>query len=290
MRFAFIDAEKARFPIALMCRVLSVTSSGYYAWVAREPSQRKRDEERLRVNVRAIHERSRQCYGSPRVHRELRRDGHRVSKKRVERVMREEGLRARPKRRFRKTTDSAHSQPVASNSLARCFSVDEPNRVWVGDITYVWTLEGWLYLAVLLDLFSRRVVGWATSTHIDTELVRQALQMALQRRQPDRGLLHHSDRGSQYASDEYQRILREHGVLCSMSRKGDCWDNAVAESFFASLEKELLMDTTLWSRAHANRELADYIEQFYNRDRLHSTIGYVSPIDFELSHRAALAA
>jgi transposase InsO family protein len=290
MRFAFIEAEKANYPIALMCRVLGVSSSGYYAWLRREPSQRQRDDERLRVNIRAIHNGSKQRYGGPRVHRQLLIDGHRVGKKRVERIMREDGLKARPKRRCRKTTDSAHGRPVAPNLLARHFTTDEPNRVWAGDITYVWTLEGWLYLAVLLDLFSRRVVGWAISDRVDTQLALHALRMALQRRQPERGLLHHTDRGSQYASIDYQQALHERGIVCSMSGKGDCWDNAVSESFFGSLEKELLMGTTFWSKAHARRELTEYIEQFYNRDRLHSTIGYVSPIDFELSHRAALAA
>ncbi len=290
MRFAFIDAEKASFHITLMCRVLGVASSGYYAWLARKPSNRSRDNELLKVNVRAIHERSRQRYGSPRVHRELVRSGHRVSKKRVERLMREDGLKARPKRRFRKTTDSAHDHPVAANILDRGFSVNEPNRVWVGDITYVWTSEGWLYLAVLLDLFSRRVVGWFLSERIDTDLTLRALRMAVEQRQPEPGLLHHTDRGSQYASDAYQELLRRHGFVCSMSRRGNCWDNAVAESFFGSLEKELLMGTTFHSRAHARRELAEYIQQFYNRDRLHSTLDYMSPIDFELSHRVAVAA
>ena len=290
MRFAFIDAEKANFRITLMCRVLGVSRSGFHAWLARKPSKRSRDDELLRVNVRAIHERSRKRYGSPRVHRELLRHGHCVSKKRVERLMREDGLKARPKRRFRKTTDSAHNHPVAANILDRSFSVNEPNRVWVGDITYVWTLEGWLYLAVLLDLFSRRVVGWSVSERIDTELTLGALSMAVEQRQPGSGLLHHTDQGIQYASDAYQECLREHGFVCSMSRKANCWDNAVAESFFGSLEKELLLDTTFCSRSHARRELAEYIQQFYNRDRLHSTLNYVSPIDFELSHHAALAA
>jgi len=273
-----------------MCRVLGVRTSGYYAWLGREPSQRQREEERLRVDVRAIHAGSNRRYGSPRVYRQLRINGRHVGRKRVERIMREEGLKARPKRRFRKTTDSSHGLPVAPNLLERRFTVDAPDKVWVGDITYVWTLQGWLYLAVLLDLFSRRVVGWAVSEHIDTELALRALHMALQRRQPGPGLMHHTDRGSQYASGDYQRVLSDHGLVCSMSRKGDCWDNAVSESFFASLEKELLMDVTFWSRPAARHALADYIEQFYNRDRLHSTLGYQSPIDFELSHRAAAAA
>ena len=282
MKFAFIDAEKAQWPIAMLCPVLGVSSSGYYAWRRRPPSERAKRDARLAVEVRLAHKRGRGQYGSPRVHRELKAHGHRIGKKRVERLMRQEGIQGQRKRRFRCTTDSKHSQPVAANVLARNFQADAPNTVWVTDVTYVWTVAGWLYLAVLLDLFSRRVVGWAISETNDRALALEALRRALVARRPAAGLVHHSDRGSPYASDDYQAALRDAGIVPSMSRSGDCWDNAVAESFFASLRAELLDNAHYSGRSDAIPSIADYIDGFYNPVRRHSSIGYVSPIEFEL--------
>ena len=232
MRFRFIDAEKAHYPIRLLCRCLAVSRSGYYAWRRRAPSARVQQDARLRVEIAASHSASRRTYGSPRILRDLREEGHRISRKRVARLMRELGLEGRRKRRFRATTDSQHRFPVAPNVLMRDFDVDAPNTAWVTDITYLATLEGWLYLAVILDLFSRRVVGYAMSEQIDRALVLEALGKALVRRPGARDLIHHSDRGSQYASHDYRDALDQAGITCSMSRRGDCWDNAVAESFF----------------------------------------------------------
>jgi transposase InsO family protein len=229
-----------------------------------------------------VHKRTRGRYGSPRVHRELRAKGRRVSKKRVERVMREHGIRGKMKRRFRRTTDSNHTDAIAPNVLARQFEPSTPNQVWAGDVTYVATDEGWAYLAVLIDLFSRRVVGWAISASNDTALALAALERALRGRPVPVGLVHHTDRGSPYASDEYRQALATRGMVASMSRRGDCWDNAVAESFFATLRVELVDDEDYPTRAIAVASIGDYIEGFYNLVRLHSHIGYVSPIQFEL--------
>lgn len=282
MRFAFIAAEKAQYPVAVLCSVLRVSSSGFYAWCKRPPSQRAKADARLAVEVRLAYKRGRGTYGSPRVHRELKAHGHRIGKKRVERLMRQEGIQGRQKRRFRRTTDSNHTQPVAANVLARNFHVGAPNTAWVTDVTYVWTGEGWLYLAALLDLFSRRVVAWAASETNDRALALEALRRALSARRPAAGLVHHSDRGSPYASDDYQAALSERGLVASMSRKGDCWDNAVAESFFATLRAELLDHEHYATRSAAVTSIADYIDGFYNPVRRHSSIGYVSPMEFEL--------
>jgi putative transposase len=281
VKFAFISTEKARYSVSLLCSVLDVSRSGYYAWCARPPSQRAIEDGDLAEDIRNIHDASKQRYGSPRIHEELAARDTRVGRKRVARLMKENGLSARIKRRFVKTTDSKHDFPVAPNLLQRDFTADAPNEVWVGDITYLDTREGWLYLAVLIDLYSRRVVGWAMSERIDTALAMGALNMALARRNPRRGLIHHTDRGCQYASHEYRRQLRSIGAECSMSRKGDCWDNAVAESFFASLRKELTNRVVFLSRDAARSNVFEYIEAFYNRVRRHSTINYQSPNDFE---------
>ncbi len=291
MRFAFIAAEKAAFPVTVLCRTLAVSRAGFYAAQARPPAARARADNRLAVEIVAIHGESRQRYGSPRVHAELRARGQGVSRKRVARLMRHQGLAARRRRRFRVTTDSTHPFPVAANVLARRFAARAPDVVWVTDITYIPTGEGWLYLAVLLDLCSRAIVGWAMSDRITRQLTLDALGMALARRQPPRGLLHHSDRGSQYASGDYQTQLTRHGVVGSMSRRGDCWDNAVAESFFATLKVELVHDTLWPTRAAARTALFDYIEVFYNQQRRHSSLGFLSPLAFERrweqQHRAA---
>jgi transposase InsO family protein len=281
VRFAFIEVEKAQFPVAMMCRILAVSRAGFYAWKGRPEAVRVGADRRLAVEIAAIHAESRQRYGSPRVHAELRGRGTRASRKRVARLMRRQGLRARPKRRFRTTTDSGHEFPVARNLLKRNFAVDAPNRAWVTDITYIWTLEGWLYLAVILDLFSRRVVGWAMSQQLTRTLALDALTMALSRRRPPRGLIHHSDRGSQYASGDYRRTLTANHVACSMSRRGDCWDNAVAESFFSTIKVELVYETAWATRAEARTAIFEYLEVFYNGERRHSSLGYLSPAAFE---------
>lgn len=291
MKFAFIAEKKVAFPVSPMCCLLGVSRSGYYAWKERPPAPRAGADALLAVEVVAAHKRSRATYGSPRVHAELKSSGVRVGKKRVERLMREQGLQARRKRRFRRTTDSNHPNPVAPNILARQFEPGAPNRVWVTDVTYVWTEEGWLYLAVMLDLFARKVVGWSTSTVNDTALALTALEAAFKSRQPPRGLLHHSDRGSPYASDGYRAALRRKGVVASMSRTGDCWDNSVAESFFATIKAELIDGVHFSTRAAAVAAIADYIERFYNPQRRHSHLGFISPIEFELrSQVAAIAA
>ena len=284
MRFAFIHGEKAAYAVRRLCRVLEVTPSGYYAWLHRGPSAHQRDNDRLQVRIRAIHTASRGTYGSPRICEQLRQDGVPVGRARVARLLQDMGLIGLPVKRFRHTTDSDHQRPVAPNVLDRNFDATQPNERWSTDITYLWTWEGWLYLAVILDLFSRRVVGWAVQPHLRAELALEALHMALGRRVPDAGLVHHSDRGVQYAADAYQRVLRNHAIVCSMSRKGDCWDNAVSESFFATLKTELIHRQPWPTRRRAKDAVAEYIEGFYNPYRLHSSLGYVSPNDYERRH------
>ena len=267
-----------------MCRVLEVAASGYYAWETRSaPSARAIADERLLLNIRRSHRASDETYGAPRVLRDLRDDGLRVGQKRIARLMRRAGLVGRRPRSFVRTTDSNHAHPTAPNLLARQFDVNAVaiNRVWVSDITYVPTHEGWLYLAIVLDLASRRVIGWAMRASLETELALAALRMALAARQAAPGLIHHSDRGVQYAGHEYQSLLAVHGFQPSMSRRGDCWDNAVAESFFATLELELIARHTWRTRKEARLSIFTYIETWYNRKRRHSTLGYVSPITYE---------
>ena len=290
MKFEFIRAEKASYPVAVLCGVLDVSRSGYHAWCKRPPSPRKSSDAQLAVQVAAVHKRSRRAYGSPRVHAELQAHGVRVGRKRVERLMRENGLEARRKRRFRRTTDSKHSQPIAPNLLGRAFDVTAPNEVWVTDVTAIWTLEGWLFLAVMLDLYARRVVGWAMSASNDTRLALEALRQALRTREPPRGVLHHSDRGSPYASADYRAALTARGFIASMSRKGDCWDNAVAESFFGTLRAELVDHERYATHAQAYASIVDYIDTFYNIERRHSHLGYVNPIEFELRSKTVRVA
>ena len=284
MRFRFIHAEKANYPVRVMCRVLKVSTSGYYASLERKPSARQLEDERLKVHIGAIHDRSRGTYGRERVGRQLLREAVEVGKQRIARLMREMGLQGLPRKRFRRTTDSNHLRPVAPNVLDRKFEAERPNQSWTTDITFIWTREGWLYLAAILELFSRRVVGWAMQPHMRTELALEALHMALGRCVPDGGLVHHSDRGVQYAASSYQAALDENNIVCSMSRKGDCWDNAVSESFFGTLKTELINRQSWSTRREAKDAIVDYIEGFYNPHRLHSSLGYVSPIEFERMH------
>lgn len=290
MRYAFIRTEKAVYPVTVLCRVLDVSRSGYYAWESRDPSEAAKRRSQLGVKVRAIHGKSRGTYGSPRVHRELRTQGEVVSEKTVAKAMRTEGIAGKRRRKFRVTTDSRKTKRIAPNLLGRDFSAKAPNQVWVTDVTAIETRQGWAFLAAILDLFSRRVVGWAVSESNDTRLALEALTAALAARNPPPGLMHHSDRGSPYGSDGYLAILDAHGLVPSMSRKGDCWDNAVAESFFATLKTEQLDGMTLDDSGAVVRAIADYVDRFYNPVRLHSTLGYVSPINHELlavAHREA---
>lgn len=281
MRFRFIARHREEFPIRTLCRALHVSPSGYYTWRSRPESRRVREDRRLRVEIRAIYRENRGRYGCPRIHAELRDRGLRCSRKRVARLLREERLQVRSRRRYLTTTQSVHGHAVAPNLLNRQFHVEGLNRVWAGDLTYLETREGWLYLAVLLDLCSRRVVGWAASPRINADLTLEALRMALEQRRPSPGLLHHSDRGSQYAAGSYQSLLRRSGVEVSMSRAGDCFDNAVVESFFSTLKTELRSDGIYRTRQQAYGAVFDYIERFYNRKRRHSTLGYRSPVEFE---------
>ncbi len=294
MKYAAIQAHRGQYALSLMCRALSVSRSGFYAWEMRAPSERAQQDERLRERVRLVFRNSRKTYGSPRVHRKLRLQGVRCGPKRVARLMREEGLVARPRRRFCRTTDSNHTLSVPGNLVARQFDVEQvdgPDRVWVSDLTYVPTGEGWLYLATVLDLGTRRVVGWSMRDTLEAELALDALQMALARRCPAPGLVHHSDRGVQYASNAYRELLEAHGAVASMSRKGNCWDNAVAEAFFSTLEFELIEGANWATHAEARKAIFRYIEGWYNRERLHSSLGYLSPVAYEeqlaLTRRAA---
>jgi putative transposase len=290
VKYACIAEHRRAFPVTLMCRLLTVSPSGFYAAQRRAPSARAVRDAYLRVHVRTAHDRSDRTYGAPRVYRELKAQGHRVGRKRVARLMREDGLLVhRRRRRVVRTTDSAHAYPVAPNLLERRFDVNgvRLNQVWVSDVTYVPTRDGWLYLAIVLDLASRRVIGWAMRETLAADLTLSALRMALTVRQPAPGLLHHSDRGSQYASEDYRALLAEHRCQVSMSRKGDCWDNAVAESFFATLEFELILTHDWPTRDAARRAIFRYIETWYNRERRHSTLGYVSPAQYEKQLNAA---
>lgn len=267
-----------------MCRVLEVSKASYYAWRERAPSAHDKRDEELAGTIAEIHRKSRKTYGSPRVHRALRKLGIFCGRKRVARIMREEEIKGKQRKRFRRTTNSKHEHPIAPNVLDRRFDpreIGHPNVVWAGDITYIWTLEGWLYLAVILDLFSRYVVGWSMRHTLEAELALDALQMALDRRRPKGGVLHHTDRGVQYACGDYQKLLTKNGMTCSMSNKGDCWDNAVSESFFATLKSELI-ETKVWeTREQVRAAVFEYVEVWYNRERLHSSLDYNSPAGYE---------
>ena len=283
MRYPFIRAEKAAYPVSVLCRVMQVSRSGFYAWLSGRRSVREGQDRRLVVVIKEAFKESRQTYGSPRIHDKLHQRGIAVGRTRVERLMRNAGITPPRKRRFRKTTDSNHKFPIADNLLDRDFSSTKPNRRWSTDITYIWTKSGWLYLAVVMDLFSRRIIGWSMKNTMATDLVLSALDMALYERRPGEGLIHHSDRGSQYASGDYQKVLDKRGIECSMSRKGDCWDNAVMESFFRTLKVERVHRDRYQDRRQAKSAVFEFIETFYNTVRCHSTLDYKSPNTFEES-------
>ena len=281
MRYRVIQEHDRRYPIRLMCRALAVSAAGYYAWRGRPESRRAAANRTLLTTIRVLHQDSRQTYGSPSIWRALVRQGQRVGEHRVARLMHQDGIRAKTVKKWRATTHSTHGLPVAMNTLKRQFTVEAPNRVWAGDITYVWTAEGWLYLAVILDLYSRLVIGWAMGQRLIGELAEDALAMALATRHPRAGLVHHSDRGSQYAATQYQHVLTTPGMIPSMSRKGNCWDNACVESFFGTLKRELVYHRHYATRDEAKQDIFEYIEVFYNRQRRHSTLGYDSPAEYE---------
>jgi putative transposase len=291
-RFRFIQAEKATYPVAVLCRALQVSRAGYYAWACRRVSTRAQADAALTEQIRTIHNGSRGTYGVPRVHAELHAAGQQGGRQRVARLMQAAALHGCSRRRQRVcTTVTDPTATAAPNLVARTFQASRPNELWVGDITYIPTGEGWLYLATLLDVYSRRIVGWAMADHLRTELAVDALTMALQQRRPLSGqLVHHTDRGCQYTARAYQAVLTAHGVTCSMSRAGDCYDNALAESFFGTLKAELVHGQRWPSRRVARLALFEWIEVFYNRQRRHSALGYLSPARFEASRQETLVA
>jgi putative transposase len=280
MRYRFIQAEKAQYPVEMLCRVMGVARSGFYAWSRQPDSARERENQWLGGQLRACYHEFHGRYGSPRLHQELQARGIRIGRHRVARLMRVHGLQGRCRRRARRPRPCP-PEIVVANALQRDFAATRPNQKWAGDITYIATREGWLYVAVLLDLYSRRIVGWAMGAQLSTALTIQALEMALHRRSVGPGLLHHSDRGCQYAAMTYQQRLTALGMHCSMSRPGNCWDNAVVESFFATLKTELIYHRRFQTRQEAKTEIFEYLEGFYNRQRRHSSLGYLSPVEFE---------
>lgn len=291
MSFALIEARKAELsmelPVEMACAVLNVSVSGYYAWKRREASPRQRRDMVLLAHIRAQFVTSHETYGSPRMHVELKEDGLVVGKHRVARLMRDNGLKARQKTRFKKTTDSDHAGPVAPNLLDQDFQAERPDQKWAVDISYIWTAEGWLYLAIVLDLFSRRIIGWAISDRMKKDLAMKALQRAIDLRQPSAGVIHHSDRGSQYCSGDYRKLLSGNGFVVSMSGRGNCYDNAMVETVFKTIKSELVWRTSFTSRDQATKAVGHYIDGFYNPTRRHSSLGYQSPIAFERKLHAA---
>jgi transposase InsO family protein len=276
-----MQEHRKDWPLKVMCRALEVSRSGYYAWCDRPPSARFHRRAVLSAAIREAHAAGRKTYGSPRVTAALKKKGVACCVNTVAKIMRNDGLAAKIKRRFKVTTDSAHDLPTAPNRLNRCFVQERPNQAWVSDITFIATEEGWLYLATEMDLYSRKIVGWAMSERLTTELVASALTMAIAQRQPPVGLLHHSDRGCQFASGAFRQLLAAQDAVCSMSRRGNAYDNAPMESFYATLKRELVHPTTYATRNQARASVFEYIEVFYNRQRLHSALGYQSPVEFE---------
>lgn len=286
MKFRFIEAEKATYPVEVLCRVLGVSKQGFYAFRKRAPSKRARQDVVDLQLVREAHKRGRGASGYRRVYEDLKRRGHCIGKHRAARLMRAAFLVGRPRRKYRLTTDSTHKHAVVPNRLRRDFTALAPDTVWLADITYIWTSEGWLYLAAVMDLYARHIVGWAIRDRLDAALAVDALTMALRLRAPQPGLIQHSDRGLQYASAAYRDVLEKHGLLQSMSRKADCWDNAPMESFFGTLKRELVDERRFLTKVDARGALFDYIEVFYNRQRLHSALGYMPPVEYERRHAA----
>ena len=282
-----MDQHRSTHGVQKMCRVIGASRSGYYRWKRQPQSKRQKEDEKILVEIREAHKNSRRTYGSPRITDELQSNGTTCSKKRVARLMKLHGIAGKAKKKFKATTNSNHALPVAENLLNQNFAAEKPNTVWVSDITYIPTVEGWLYLAVILDLFSRQVVGWAMSDRLTSGFVVKALYQAIGRRHPGSGCILHSDRGVQYASTDFRDVLRAYGFIQSMSRKGNCYDNAVAESFFHTLKTEHVYDYRYETRAEARQSIFEYIEMFYNRQRRHSTLGYRSPVSFELEAMAA---
>ena len=281
MKYQFIHEYRSSFRVEKMCRVCDISRSGYYAWRQREKSRRQKENERLVEKIKKVHVLHRKVYGSPRITEELRAEGFLCGKNRIARLMRLNGIKAKTVKRYRVTTNSAHRLPVAPNLVNRRFVADDPDRLWVSDISYITTREGWLYLAVIIDVFSRHVIGWCMSERLRDDLTVTAFRQALARRKPLSGLIFHSDRGSQYASDRFTMVLRAHGITQSMSGKGNCYDNALAESFFHTLKTELVHFERYETRAEARRSIFDYIEVFYNRVRRHSALNYKSPLEYE---------
>ena len=291
MRYQFIKAEKAKYSVIILCRVMQVSRSGYYAWDHRPLSKRDEENQNLLEKIEGIYLESRGTYGSPRIHDALKQGGMDISRHRVAWLMRKHGIRScyGKKRRFPKTTDSHHGYPIAPNRIEQHFCVDAPNQVWVNDITYIPTAEGWLYLAVILDLYARNIVGWAMESHLSHTLATQSLTMAIQKREViPNGIIHHSDRGVQYAAEEFQKALSKNKILCSMSAKGNCLDNAVAESFFKTLKVELIHRSHFQTRKEAKTAIFEYMEVFYNQKRLHSYLGYKTPAEYESAYFAKL--
>jgi len=285
VRYPFIKEQQNQFSLSALCRVMAVCRTGFYAWRKRDKSARQQQNEILIEQIKSAHQESDETYGSPRIFADFKEAGIACSQKRIARLMRLHKIKAVLPKRFVVTTDSNHEMPIASNLLDRMFDSQTPDTRWTADITYVWTSQGWLYLAVIMDLFSRRIVGWSMDQTIDRSLVLSALEMAVVGRNPGQGLLCHSDRGSQYASGDYQKRLESAGIVCSMSRKGNCWDNAPTESFFASLKKEMVYRTRFETREQARAALFHWIEVWYNRKRRHSAIGYISPEAYERQYQ-----
>ena len=285
MKYAFIKRHQENFTVTRMCHLMEVSQSAYYDWLQRPQSARSLEDGRLGEKVRESHRKSRGAYGARRIREDLMEDNETISRMRVGRLMKQHGLQSKTRRKFKATTNSNHGRPVAPNVLERKITVERPDQVYAGDITYIPTDEGWLYLAVFIDLYSRAIVGWAMSERMPAELVNDALLMATWKRKPGKGLVVHSDRGSQYASELYQKTLKEHGFICSMSRKGNCWDNAPSESFFHTLKTELTHHRRYQTREEAKQEIFEYIEVFYNRHRRHSTIGYQTPMGYDEAYR-----
>lgn len=287
MKYWFMDQHRSWHGVQRMCRVIGASRSGYYQWRRQPQSKRHKDNEKILVEIKESHKNSRRAYGSPRITEDLQANGTRCGKNRIARLMKIHGIVGKAKKKFKATTNSKHNLPVAPNLLNQDFVAEKPNMVWVSDITYISTLEGWLYLVVILDLYSRQAVGWAMSDRLTSDFVVKALYQAIGRRRPPSGCILHSDRGVQYASADFRDVLNNYGLIQSMSRKGNCYDNAVAESFFHTLKTEHVYEHRYETRADARQSIFEYIEMFYNRQRRHSALGYRSPVSFELDAMAA---